>query len=156
MVLARLADRFLRTPALARAPIHLFDVRLGWVFGGRMLMLEHTGRKSGQPRQVVLEVIERPAPGVHRVVSGLGRDSQWFRNISVEPRVRISVGRRHRQPATAAILTPEGGRAALEAYAVSHPRAWATLEPVVRRSTPDGEDVGEAIPVIDIHLDQAA
>ena len=47
---------------LVRAPIWLYRARLGFLFGERLLMLEHTGRKSGLLRLAVLEIVARPAP----------------------------------------------------------------------------------------------
>ena len=55
----RLATRMLRTRWFVRAPIWLFRVRLGFLFGHRLLMLEHVGRKSGLARYVALEVVAR-------------------------------------------------------------------------------------------------
>ena len=37
----------------ARAPIGFYRVGLGWVFGGRFLMLIHNGRLTGKQRYVV-------------------------------------------------------------------------------------------------------
>lgn len=54
--------RLLRSRTLMRAPIWTYRAGLGFVFGSRLLMLEHIGRKSSLPRQVVLEVVGRPAP----------------------------------------------------------------------------------------------
>jgi len=42
--------RLLRTRAFVRAPIGLFRAGLGWLFGSRILMLEHRGRRSGSRR----------------------------------------------------------------------------------------------------------
>jgi hypothetical protein len=53
--------RLLRTRAVVRAPIWLYRHRAGWLLGSRMLMLEHVGRRSGVPRYVCLEVVERPS-----------------------------------------------------------------------------------------------
>ena len=39
--------------ALFRAPIWLYRLGLGGLLGGRFLLLTHTGRTSGRPRQVV-------------------------------------------------------------------------------------------------------
>lgn len=89
---------------MARAPIPMFKAGLGPLFRGRFLLLEHRGRLSGKPRNVVLEVIDRPAAGTYRIVSGLGRSSQWFRNIEADPRVRITVGTKRRSSAPAEFL----------------------------------------------------
>ena len=47
------------TRFLFRVPIHLYRLRLGWLFGSRLLLLNHIGRVSGKPRQTILEVAER-------------------------------------------------------------------------------------------------
>ena len=39
-----------------RLPIGLYRLRLGWLLGDRLL-LTHIGRKSGLPRQAVIEVV---------------------------------------------------------------------------------------------------
>jgi hypothetical protein len=59
--------RILRSRTLMRAPIWIYRARLGFLFGSRMLMLEHIGRKTGLPRQVVLEVIDHPTPDTYVV-----------------------------------------------------------------------------------------
>ena len=40
-----------------RAPLHAYHARLGWLFGQRLLLLHHTGRVTGKPREVILEVV---------------------------------------------------------------------------------------------------
>ena len=79
----------LQTRQLVRAPIWLYRARLGLLFGTRLLMLEHTGRTSGQQRYVVLEVVDHPWPDRWIVASGFGERAQWVRNIQVDPRVQI-------------------------------------------------------------------
>ena len=54
---------WLRHRSLVRAPIWLFRARLGFVFGSRLLMIEHTGRKTGARRYVTVEVSAVPEPG---------------------------------------------------------------------------------------------
>ena len=66
---------------MVRAPITLYRHGLGWVFGRRVLMLEHTGRRSGQARFVCLEVVERPGPDRVVIVSGFGERAEWYRNL---------------------------------------------------------------------------
>ena len=147
---ARLAGRVLRTRWLVRAPIWLYRHGLGVLLGGRLLMLEHTGRTSGAPRHVVLEVVDRPRPGRFVVVSGFGTRSQWFRNILADPRVRVSVGRTSGRPATATVLSRPEGDAALTAYAAAHPRAWARLSRTLEQAL--GTDLA-TLPVVALDLD---
>jgi len=62
-VVAARGAALLQVRWFVRSPIWLYRARLGFVFGSRLLMLEHVGRTSGHRRYVVLEVIARPAPG---------------------------------------------------------------------------------------------
>src|SRR4051794_19376116 len=75
-----IAARALRTRWLVRLPIWLYRARLGFLFGRRLLMLEHVGRTSGQPRYVVLEVVDH-SPGEYTVCAGFGERTQWLRNL---------------------------------------------------------------------------
>lgn len=127
---ATLAARVLGTRWFARAPIWLFRARLGFLMRSRLLMLEHIGRRSGQRRYVVLEVVDRLGPGRYVVASGFGERAQWFRNIQANPSVRVSIGAHAPQAATARTLTADESRAAVRAYAATHPRAWRSLRPV--------------------------
>jgi deazaflavin-dependent oxidoreductase (nitroreductase family) len=124
------AARLLRTRWIVRAPVWLYRARLGFVFGSRLLMLEHTGRATGARRYTVLEVVSRPRPAAYVIASGFGSRAQWFRNVRVDPNVRVYVGGRRPVPARARLLTSEETSSALAAYAVGHPRAWAMLKPV--------------------------
>ena len=122
-----LAGRALRTRWLVRAPILLYRNGFGFLFGQRMLLLEHRGRRSGLARHVVLEVVEHPHPDTYVVVSGFGDASQWYRNLVAEPRVRISVGRRRDVPAFARLLPPDTAEVTLAHYAERHPKVWHRL-----------------------------
>ena len=74
-----------------RAPIYLYRFGLGWLMSGRLLMLTHIGRKSGQPRYAVLEVARHDEPsGVFLVPAAFGRKSDWYRNILKTPEVVVN------------------------------------------------------------------
>ncbi|MDG6110483.1 nitroreductase family deazaflavin-dependent oxidoreductase [Dactylosporangium aurantiacum] len=127
---------------------------LGWLLGPRLAMIEHRGRRSGQPRHVVLEVLERDA-GTLVVVSGYGRTSQWFRNIEVHPDVRIWTGRWRGVPGRAEILSAGDSHDQLERYRDRHPRAAANLGrslamPDLTNAGPLAPDVGLRLPVVRI------
>jgi deazaflavin-dependent oxidoreductase (nitroreductase family) len=108
--------------AVARAPIHLFRWHLGPLLGHRVCLLTHTGRSSGLPRQVVLEVTARDRrTGAVHLAAGFGPAAQWYRNIQADPAVVLQIGG-HRTPATARAMTPEESGAAMAAYAPRHPR----------------------------------
>ncbi|CAM5520314.1 hypothetical protein GCM10010390_58220 [Streptomyces mordarskii] len=56
-----------------RAPLLRCRRRLGWLLGGRMLLLTRRGRTSGLSRQAVQEVTGRdPATGAYHLASGCG------------------------------------------------------------------------------------
>jgi deazaflavin-dependent oxidoreductase (nitroreductase family) len=123
-----LLGRLLKTRGFVRAPIYLYKLRLGFLFGRRMLLLEHIGRKSGTRRYAVLEVVDHPSTDVYVIVSGFGEKSQWYRNVVANPHVRVSVGLRRNVPALATPLTNEAVDQTLDRYAEEHPRTWRTLK----------------------------
>ncbi len=132
--IARAGPALLRTRWFVRAPIWLYRTRLGFLFGSRFLMLEHVGRKSRLTRYVVLEVVDRPAPGRYVVVSGFGEQAQWLRNVDASPSVRVQIGSRKPTRATAHRLDPEASAASLSRFASAHPRAWAKVRPVLEHT----------------------
>ncbi len=81
---------------LFRAPVYLFRWHLGPLFGHRLMLLEHTGRRTGRRRRTVLEVVEYRKNGPEViVVNGFGRDSGWVRNIEAAPGEEVTVGSEH-------------------------------------------------------------
>jgi deazaflavin-dependent oxidoreductase (nitroreductase family) len=144
---------------LARAPIPLYRHGLGRLLGSRMVMLEHQGRHTGQPRYVILEVIDHP-PGHIRVVSGYGNRSQWYRNLQAHPHVRVWTGPLAACPAHATVLSPEQGRSVLETYRAQHQRAARTLGRTLgiddlTRGTPLPATITSRLPVVDLTLTSA-
>lgn len=129
--IGQLGARLLRSRRLMRAPIWLYRVRLGFLFGHRLLLLEHTGRRTGLQRFTVLEVVGHPAPNVYIVASGFGTRAQWFRNVAAEPDVRVSVGFHTSVPACARQLAQNDADTALRRYIERHRRAWETMKPAI-------------------------
>jgi deazaflavin-dependent oxidoreductase (nitroreductase family) len=112
---------------LFRFPILIFRVGLGFLLGRRFLLLEHTGRKSGLPRDSVLEVIRYdPNEAAYYVVSGFGSQSDWYLNISKEPEVRIQVGRKWMR-ARAETLPADRAEKEILGYAERYPRTFKVL-----------------------------
>jgi len=147
--LARALAWVLSTRWVVRAPITLFRWGLGFVFAGRLMMLTHRGRTSGQRRYVVLEVVERPAPDVVVIASGFGERSQWFRNLQADPRCLVSVGARSDVPAVAHLLPDDESAAALERYAARYPRSWKELRRSITQVTGDPHST---IPIVRLEL----
>src|SRR6266545_3294079 len=103
---AGLARWFFKTPAL------VYVGPLAWLLATRsILLLETTGRRSGQPRRVTLSFM--PLPGGRFIVfAGWGERADWYRNIRAEPRVVVRIGGR-RFVATARPVADRAERAAL-------------------------------------------
>ncbi|RDI42131.1 deazaflavin-dependent oxidoreductase (nitroreductase family) [Nocardia mexicana] len=139
----------LQTRWLVRAPIWLFRARLGFLFGGRVLLLEHHGRKSGLNRYVALETVARPTADTVVIASGFGRRSQWFRNLAADPRCRVSVGLRYRVPATARELTADESARVMSGYRHEHPRAYRELRGVIEDAVAGDIDT---VPLIELTL----
>jgi len=108
---------------LWRLPIWLYRARLGWLLGQRMLLLNHVGRKSGLPRQAVLEVVRHDKESdSYMVASGFGEKSQWYQNLLNTPEVTIQVGWR-KLAVVAEVLSPEARADEMADYAKRHPKA---------------------------------
>ena len=110
-----------------RLPILFYSAGLGNLLGTRFVRLTHTGRKSGRPRQSVLEVVHYdPKTGGCIVASGWGEKSDWFRNVSADPHISFQMGRTTRKGVARRLSAEEGGRAILD-YAHRHPFAMREL-----------------------------
>ncbi|MFI6043979.1 nitroreductase family deazaflavin-dependent oxidoreductase [Nocardia sp. NPDC051321] len=113
----------------------IYRAGLGFLFGSRLLMLQHTGRRSGARRFVVLDVVDRPAANEYVVVSGFGTKAQWYRNVRADAKVRVSTGTKRAAPAIATLMTDQEAATALEHYIRNHPKAWDTLRATIEQAT---------------------
>lgn len=112
---------------LFRMPIYLYKLRLGWLLGGRFLLLNHIGRKSGLPRQAVVEVVRHDsASDTYIIASGFGDQAQWFQNLMQTPDVTIQVGRR-KLAVHARRLSPDEAADEMADYARRNPKAVRSL-----------------------------
>lgn len=113
---------------LNRAPIALYRARLGWLLGGRFLMLTAVGRTSGLARRTVLEVVRRDAaaPPTLWVLASRGRRNDWYRNAVANPSVVVHWKAR-RFAATARPLDEAERTEVLADYRRRHPRTAALL-----------------------------
>ena len=104
-----------------RMPIWIYRLGLGGLMGKRFLLLTHKGRKTGQQRQTVLEVVQiKPADGEYYVVSGFGTRSHWYQNIKANPDIKIQVGYKSMK-ATAEQLDPQDASQLMLEYAQKYP-----------------------------------
>jgi deazaflavin-dependent oxidoreductase (nitroreductase family) len=152
--IATVAAGVLQVRPLMRAPVWIYRAGAGALLGPRLLMLEHTGRRSGLRRNVVLEVIGHPTPERYLVASGFGEKAQWFLNIQAHPEVRVYHRGRPPAAATARVLTPPEAGQILRGYAERHPRAWNRFKPVLERTL--GRPIDEShttLPIVELRLD---
>ena len=76
-----------------RFPVLIYKLGGGWLFGDRLLLLNHIGRVSGKQRQAVLEVAHHDKKSNTFVVNiGFGKSSDWYKNLKKNPDVSIMVG----------------------------------------------------------------
>ncbi len=139
-----------------RLPIWFYRLGLGWMLGKRFMLLTHTGRKSGLPRQAVIEIIRHdPETNTYYAASGFGERSDWFRNILKTPHVTIQIGN-HKMSALAERLPLEEAQRELADYARRHPGALKTLARLI--GVPyDGSEKGQRelsrlIPIVAFHV----
>ncbi|NCL76709.1 nitroreductase family deazaflavin-dependent oxidoreductase [Rhodococcus sp. YH1] len=110
-----------------RAPIHLYRIGLGRVLGRRFLLLHHVGRRSGRPRQTVLEVVNHEdTSGGFVVAVGFGKQTDWYRNLRAHPAARIESGR-ERVAVAAEFLDPEEAAEFMARYGRRHPKVAPRL-----------------------------
>jgi deazaflavin-dependent oxidoreductase (nitroreductase family) len=112
---------------LHRLPIWLFRMHLGWLAGSRFMLLTHTGRKSGLPRQTILEVMRADKESdTYCVFVGFGEGSDWVRNVEKTPDVEIDVGGKHFRAHAQRLGPDESARIFME-YARKYPIAQRVL-----------------------------
>lgn len=139
----------------ARLPIHIFRMGLGPLFRGRLLLLIHTGRLTGEPRRTALEVVEagRSADGrrAWTVASGFGPSADWYRNLQQTPQAVVQLGRGYRTVSAHFLQADEGGEL-MARYAPRHPKAarklCAFMGFAVDGSVEGYRRAGEAIPFV--------
>jgi len=135
-----------------RLPIWFYRAGLGWLLGNRMLLLSHTGRKSGKIRQNVLEVIDSTTDKQsYTVVSGFGPKSDWYQNISLNPDVELQVGM-EKYRATAYHLDLDESEKVFLDYVNKFPRVFRSLANLIGYEidhTPEGyREFARQIPII--------
>lgn len=107
------------------APVWLFRLRLGFLLGRRIVMLEHKGRRTGKLRQTPLEVVGRDGDK-YILCSGTGPKADWYRNLTAAPAVSLWVGP-VRHEVDQRFLDESEGASAFARYEQAHPKAAERL-----------------------------
>ena len=136
---------------LLRAPIALYRARLGFLMGHRFLMLEHTGRKSGELRRTVLEVVVNEPEAVF-VAAAWGSKTQWLANLEATPRARFHLGAQVYDTLAKRVDAAVAGEV-MARYAAKHPKALEKLSKFMLDdppSTPESQAtaVAEVVPLV--------
>jgi deazaflavin-dependent oxidoreductase (nitroreductase family) len=122
-----------------RAPIWIYRLGLGSLLGGRFVLLNHVGRKSGLPRQAVLEVVfHDPETGAYVVAAGFGEKSDWYQNVMAHPGVSIQVGRKRLDVRAERLPLAQASTVMLD-YNHRHPASLRTLAGILGYRT-DGSE----------------
>ena len=111
-----------------RVPNALYDKGFGRLLGPRFLRLTHTGRRTGAPHHVVLEVVgydRRSGEAV--VISGFGESADWLRNLEAGGPAAVDFGRGPRAAAHRRLGLDEA-----EAVYAAYERRNVLLAPGVR------------------------
>ncbi len=141
------------TRALFRLPLPLYRVGLGWVFGGRILVLDYVGHISGRQRHVVLESVAHGAnDGSYVVASGWGPTAAWYRGLLRTPDVSIRIGAKA-IPVRAVPLSADEGAEIFARYGARHRRAAKLLLRKLMGYAVDGSEadfraVGRRMPFV--------
>ena len=94
---------------------------------GRMLQLTHTGRVSGEPRHVILEVVKHdPSMDIYYVAVAWEEQSDWVKNIQANPEVQVKVGKRNLN-LVAEQLTQDESEAVILDYSQKHKSTMMNL-----------------------------
>ncbi len=72
---------------LFKLPMWAWRLGLGPILGRYIMIITHTGRKSGEPRQTAVEF--HNINGIKYIPCAFGIKAQWYRNILANPRVSI-------------------------------------------------------------------
>jgi deazaflavin-dependent oxidoreductase (nitroreductase family) len=118
-----------------------------------MILLHHVGRRSGDAREAVVEVVRYDAMTDSFVIcSGFGEQSQWFQNVMAQPDITIT-SKRRTIDVHAVRLPPEVAAKELTSYGERHPRAvkklmsYLELDPDEEKAT-GYANASQALPVL--------
>jgi deazaflavin-dependent oxidoreductase (nitroreductase family) len=77
-----------------KMPILQYKLGMGWMIGKYVLLLTTKGRKTGLPRHTPLEYEYDRENDRYRIAAGWGGNTDWYKNLKVNPKVHVQVGRR--------------------------------------------------------------
>ena len=112
---------------LLRTYIWLHRWILGWMMGGRFLLLTHIRRKSGLKHQTVIEIVNhKETTGAYYVAAARWEKSNWYRKIQQNPTVDMQV-HNHKFQADAEQISTQEAEERLWDYSQKYPTAFGEL-----------------------------
>lgn len=124
--------------AVHRALLAITFGKIGWSAGGMpVLELTTTGRRSGQPRSVMLTSPVQEGSTLVIVASRGGDDVHpaWYHNLVADPQVEVALGGKAKQPMRARVATPDE-RARLWPQITAKYRNYAQYQTKTEREIP--------------------
>ncbi len=124
--------------AVHRGLLTLTGGRLGWRAAGMPVVeLTTTGRKTGQPRTVMLTSPAQEGDAIVIVASRGGDDTHpaWFLNLRDHPDVEVAYAGKPKQPMRARVATPDE-RAALWPRVTAKYKGYANYQTKTDREIP--------------------
>jgi deazaflavin-dependent oxidoreductase (nitroreductase family) len=124
--------------AIHRGLLTISGGRLGWRAGGMPVVeLTTTGRKSGQPRTVMLTSPVQEGDAIVIVASRGGDDQHpaWFLNLRDHPDVEVAFAGKPKEAMRARVATPDE-RAALWPRVTSTYKGYANYQTKTDREIP--------------------
>jgi deazaflavin-dependent oxidoreductase (nitroreductase family) len=145
---------------LFRLPLYLYRFNLGFLLGERFIHLKYWGRKSGDLKEAVIEVIDQDKSD-RKVysASGFGEKSQWFKNILANNSVFVTV-KNTEYKATAKVLSAIQAEEVLLRYVKAHPKSIKSVARLsgykMDGSEQDVIEFSKVIKIIELTLDKKA
>ncbi len=104
-----------------RMPLPMYEHGLGWIFRHAFLLLDHRGRRSGHVYHTALKVLTyEPMTREAIVLSAWGGKTDWIRNITAAPALKVTIGRESYVPIQR-FLSEEEAVAIVTSYRRRHP-----------------------------------
>ena len=114
--------------AINRVPTWMFKLRLGGLFRGRFALITHRGRKSGEPRTVIVETAAGSvAEGRVVFIVAYGKRAQWYKNLTAAPAISIEIAWRIYREPRHEFLDAAGTEDAIASYWRRYPRLASLL-----------------------------
>ncbi|MDD2921299.1 MAG: nitroreductase family deazaflavin-dependent oxidoreductase [Anaerolineales bacterium] len=81
-----------------KTPVWIYKIGFGgWerLFGAEWMLLTTIGRKSGKPRQTMVDILEHDKDAdIYYIEAAYGARADWYKNIQANPLFEAQVGRR--------------------------------------------------------------